>query len=192
MLKRERTLKELLMLLLLKLEGPIGRYRLKEMMGLSEREGVVRQMLADLQKDGYVSASRPGSMLTAEGQDLLNQRLNAYNIVDIKDIDLQELKTGPTSVGIHLKGKADAIHSGIEQRDAAVRAGSTGATILMFKNGLLSIPKVYPNLSSEKPELTNQLYRAFNLTEGDALIIISAKNRWRAMEGALAATRILA
>lgn len=32
----------------LKLNGPIGRYRLKEMLSLSEQEGIVRLMRSDL------------------------------------------------------------------------------------------------------------------------------------------------
>lgn len=190
--KRRLELKELLMLLLLKLEGPVGRYRLKHLLGMTEHEGLVKLMLANLRKNGHISADRLGSKLTVKGEALLDQRLKDYCIVTIEDVNIPLLKAGLVSVGIHLKGKADAIQSGMEQRDATVRAGATGATILTYKDGVLSIPKVYRDISSEYPNLTDQIHRSFSLADGDILIITSAKDRWRALEGALAAAKILA
>jgi hypothetical protein len=102
------------------------------------------------------------------------------------------LETGPTSFVIHLRGRADTIISGVKERDAAVRAGAVGATILTFKDGVLSVPTVYRDLSSKYPDLAEQIYRSFSLADGDALIVASAENRWRALEGTLAAARVLA
>jgi len=184
-------IKELLMLLLLKFEGPIGRYSLKEMLGLSEREGVVKSMLSVLQRGGYISSGRPGSKLTVKGEKLLEQRLKAQSIVDVKCLSLQSLETGPTSFIVHLRGRAEAIISGMNERDAAVRAGALGATVLTFKNGMLSVPTVYHNLSSKYPDLAKRIYESFSLADGDALIVASAENRWRALEGVLAAAKAL-
>ena len=184
--KRRSERKELLLLLLLRLEGPIGRYALKHMLGMAEHEGRVRQMLADLQEDGYVSASRRGSKLTVKGEEHLNQQLKTYNIADIKEVAIPPLEMGAVSIGIHLKGKASAIRSGMKQRDAAVRGGASGATILTFKEGVLSIPTVYRNLSSEHLNLVTQIHRSFSLTEADVLIITSAQDLGKALEGALA------
>ena len=190
--KRRLELKELLMLLLLKLEGPVGRYRLKHMLGMTEHEGVVKLMLADLRRNSHISADRLGSKLTVKGEELLDQRLKDYSIETIEDVNIPPLEAGLVSVGIHLKGKADAIQSGIEQRDATVRAGATGATILTYKDGVLGIPKVYRDISSEYPDLNDQIHRSFSLVDRDVLIITSAKDRWKALEGALAAAKILA
>jgi len=185
-------IKELLMLLLLKFEGPIGRYSLKEMLGLSEREGVVKSMLSDLHRGGYISSGRPGSRLTVKGEKLLEQRLKAHSIIDVKHLSLQPLETGPTSFIVHLRGRAEAIISGMNERDAAVRAGALGATVLTFKNGMLSVPTVYNNLTSKYPDLAKRIYGSFSLADGDALIVASAENRWRALEGVLAAATALA
>ena len=48
------------MLLVLNRKGQMGRYRLKEVIGLSEHEGLVKQMLVGLQKQGCISASKLG------------------------------------------------------------------------------------------------------------------------------------
>jgi len=185
--KRRSKLKELLMLLCLKSEGPIGRYRLKDMLGLSEYEGVVKLMLSDFRKEGYVSTSKLGSKLTAKGEKLLAQRLKTYNIIDVKDFDLPDLKTGPVTVGIQIRGKADKIRFGIDERDAAVKAGAQGATVLTFKDGALRFPPILEDLSSKYPELAAKILETYGLIDGDIIIFVSAENRWRALEGALAA-----
>ncbi len=185
-------LKELLMLLILKFEGPVGRYRLKGMLGLSEHEGRVKRMLADLRRGSYASSGRSGSKITAKGEALLKRHLNMYGIKDVKDLKLQPLETGPASFVIHLRGKANAVTSGIRERDAAIRGGALGAVVLTFKNGVLSVPTVYPDLSSVYPELVEEICKSFSLADGDVLIIASAENKWRALEGGLAAARALA
>lgn len=186
--RRKRSkLKELLMLLCLKFEGPIGRYRLKDMLEMSEYEGIVKLMLSDLRKRGYVSPGKLGSKLTVKGEKLLVQHLKAYDVVDVKDFDVLYLKTGPVSVGIQIRGKANKIRFGIEQRDAAVRAGAKGATVLTFKEGVLGLPPMFDDLSSKYPELAAKILETYNLINGDIIIFVSAENRWRALEGALAA-----
>jgi hypothetical protein len=175
------------MLLCLKFEGPVGRYRLKDMLGLSEHEGIVKLMLSDLQKRGYVSAGKLGSILTVKGEKLLVQHLKAYDVVDVKDFDVLDLKTGPVSVGIQIRGKANKIRFGIEQRDATVRAGAKGATVLTFKEGVLGLPPMFDDLSSKYPDLAAKILETYNLINGDVIIFVSAGNRWRALEGALAA-----
>jgi predicted transcriptional regulator len=184
-------LKELLLLLVLKHKGPVGRYRLKHMLGMSDHEGIIKLMLADLRDDAYISTSNLGAQLTSKGEAFLVSRLKEYQIVHIKDIDYPFIEAGPFSVGVQLKGKAGAITSGMAQRDAAVRAGAIGATILTSDNGVLGIPTVYRDLSSQQPTLSTQILQSFSLTGGDVLIITSAPSRWRAFEGALAAAKTL-
>ena len=48
---------------------------------------------------------------------------------------------------------ADAIKSGIEQRDIAIKAGAVGATTLIFKNGIFLIPETNFNALSEESQL---------------------------------------
>jgi len=63
---------------------------------------------------------------------------------------------------------------------------------LTFKDGVLAIPTVFQNISSEYPNLPKQIHGLFSLTNGDILLVVSAKDQWRALEGALAAAKILA
>lgn len=185
--KKRSKFKELLLLLLLKNHGPIGRYALKEMLDMPEHEGIIRYMLTELTEEGYVSSNRKGSRLTISGEGMLEKRLKDYNIIEIKDVTLPFLMSGPKAVGIHIKGKSNSIQSGIEQRDAAIRTGANGATVITMNNGLLSVPQVYNNLASENKEIIDQIKKSFNLRDNDVLIVVSAENRWKALEGALAA-----
>lgn len=190
--RRKRSeVKELLMLLILNREGPVGRYRLKEMIGLSEHEGVVRQMLANLQRQGYTSASRSGCALTQKGKALLEKSLRAHHIAAIKTFDSPILKAGPISIGSHLKNMADKIELAMEIRDIAVRGGATGATIILFKEGKLSIPSVRPDFLSEHPNLAKKIRESFNLEDNDVVVIVSAEDEWRGFEASITIARTL-
>lgn len=190
--RRKRSgLKELLLLLALKMEGSIGRYRLKGVLGLSEHEGLVRLMLAELKRGGYASASRSGCELTEEGERLLRGRLASYGIVGIGDVDLEALNVGPESVALHVRDRSIEASSLILMRDAAVRAGAAGGMVIKYSEGHLEVPSVYKDLSKEDSELTEGLLKRFDLSEGDMLIIGFSDDRWRALEGALSAARVL-
>ena len=183
--KKRSEIKELLMLQILNREGPIGRYRLKDIIGLSEHEGVVRQMLANLQKQGNISAGRSGCTLTKKGKTLLEKRLKANHIMDIKTFDSPILRAGPVSIGVHLQNMADKIGSAMEIRDVAVRGGATGATIILFKEGELSIPSVHPDFLSEHPNLAKKIRESFNLEDNDVVVIVSAEDEWRGFEASI-------
>lgn len=186
--KRKQTseVKELLLLLALKKAGPIGRYRLKSLLNFTEREGVVRRMLNDLEREGLVSASKTGSKLTSDGELHLKKKLDAYNIVVVEQFDFRELGFN-NSYCIHIHGSANNIETVVKHRDDAVRAGALGATIIIYKNGVLKVPKVYPNLSDEYPKIVEGLHHRFNMLDNDVLVVGFAEDKWRALEGAIAA-----
>jgi DNA-binding PadR family transcriptional regulator len=183
--EKRSKLKELLMLLVLNWEGSMGRYRLKDAIGLSEHEGLVKQMLADLKKQDYISASNSGCALTEKGRTLLEKRLKALRIVDIKPFDLPLFKAGPVSIGLHLRNTVNKIGSAMEIRDIAVRGGATGATIILFKEEKLSVPSVYSDILSENPSLVKKIREYFNLENNDVIAIVSADDTWRGFEASI-------
>jgi len=183
--KKRSEIKELLMLLILNREGPVGRYRLKDLMKLSEHEGLIRQMLADLQKQGHISASKTGCILTQNGKISLEKRLKLLNIVDIKPFDSPILKTGLISIGVHLQNMAYKIGSVINTRDIAIRGGATGATIILFNKGKLSVPSVHPDFLSENPGLIKKIQDSFKLEDNDVVTIVSADDEWQGYEASI-------
>ena len=189
--KKRSEIKELLMLMILNRKGPIGRYRLKEMLNLSEHEGVIRYMLTDLQNQSYVSASKLGCALTQKGKALLEKRLRAYDIIDIKTFYTPILTTTPISMGLHIQNKADKIESAMKLRDHAVRGGAVGATIILFKDEKLIIPSVNIGFFSRHPTLAKKIHDAFSLENNDILVVVSTEEEWRGMEASITIAKVL-
>lgn len=183
--KKRTEIKELLLILALKKAGPIGRYRLKKILDLSEYEGIVRLMLTDLEGKGIISASRKGCKLTRKGESLLAKSLGAYNIAKIKQVDLRSLGLD-NSFCVHVRDHAEMIRPVAQYRDAAVRAGALGAIILKYADGILAVPNVYSDFSLEYPKLTAEILQGFDFLNGDVLILGFAGDEWKALEGALA------
>ncbi len=184
MLEKNVDLKQLLLLLVLKNEGPIGRYRLDDMLYLPE--GVVRGLLLKLSKEGYISAGKPGCQLTNNGRALLSRLLAKYGVTEIKEFEEKSLKIAEKHIAVQVKGKAEFVKSAMKHRDIAVRACANGAIILTYSRGVLSIPNVYSNLTAENPKLAERITQAFKMEEGDLIILSGAENKWRALEGSLA------
>jgi hypothetical protein len=66
---------------------------------------------------------------------------------------------------------ADAIKTGIEQRDIAIKAGAIGATTLIFKNGIFLIPTTNFNALSEEPQIQKKLIESLHPENNDVIII---------------------
>ena len=186
-MNEQKFIKEVLALLWINKYGVLGRYRLRKLLDLTE--GVTRGLLKKLSNEGLVKAEgRKGFSLTQKGLENLKQKLKEFKIKEIKEIDIDELKTSGESVIIHLKNLEHNVRNGLEQRDAAVKAGANGATTLIFKNGVLYIPFNFQNPEELPKELSRMLMDQFNLKEGDVLIIGFGKDKAKALEGALAAS----
>jgi predicted transcriptional regulator len=182
--------KHLLLLLALRKVGPVGRYRLKEILDLTEHEGIVRRMLKDLESKEHISTSKAGSKLTQAGESHLKKTLKDYSIMKIAKLDMQSLGLR-NSYCVHIRDQADKIGSVLKHRDDAVRAGALGAVVVLFKKGKIEVPRVYSDLSSKHQSVANSLIKKFDLLNKDVLIIGFADDEWRALEGALGtATKI--
>lgn len=184
MYEKESLLKQLLLLLIIKSEGPIGRYRLDDMLNLPE--GIVRGLILNLLNGKNISTSKLGCQLTVKGEVFLKKLLIKYGIAEIKGFEAEPLKIAEKTIAVQVKRKAQLVLSAMEQRDIAVRAGARGAILLTYHNGILRIPTAYSNLATEHPKLAEQIIHSFKLGNGDLIIISGAENKWRALEGSLA------
>ena len=81
---------------------------------------------------------------------------------------------------------------GIEQRDAAVRAGATGACTVLMKHGRLVMPQGSDEwkLDLDDP-LAQELMNIFHPRHDDVIIIASANERTVAEYAAIAAGLML-
>ncbi|MEM4980818.1 MAG: DUF4443 domain-containing protein [Candidatus Bathyarchaeia archaeon] len=171
------------LLRLLAKSDSIGRGKISERLGLGE--GAVRTMLKKLSKNGIITISRNGCSLTPKGKKVWTSIEEI--MPKIIEIGRNELTLAPKSVAILVKGCADKVKSGIEQRDAAVFSGAKGAVTIISKNNKLIIPSVSMNLEKDYPLAFKDIVYSIKPGEGDVIIISSGDSLREAEYGALAA-----
>ena len=159
--------------------GPIGRQRLTGILGLGE--GSVRTIVNFLTARGLVRADESGMRLTAKGA----REVEAAGF-SLATVNARGLCVGECDVAVLVRGRAELVRDGLRQRDEAVKAGAAGATTLVFRGGRLLMPPE-TDLDSSYPQLARQVRAAFELREGDVIVIGSAGDLRAAEDGALAA-----
>jgi predicted transcriptional regulator len=160
---------------------PFGRKALVEETGLGE--GSIRTILAKLDEYGLINSSRSGRSLTPDGEKV-KERLN--RIIKIADIGSLSITKSPYNVAVRVKGGAEKVNTGMEQRNAAIRAGAKGTTTITIKGGSVIIPGFGPdvNVREEYPEDAERLIEILEADDGDAIIIGSEIMRHKADEAA--------
>ncbi|MFP4115592.1 MAG: DUF4443 domain-containing protein [Candidatus Aenigmatarchaeota archaeon] len=161
-------------------EEPIGRMKLMDELGLSEAS--TRTLLKRLRESGLVETSTKGHRLTEKGRKIANNL--AYKLSGPFFLESSELTVGESNVCVAVSDASSKINDGIEQRDAAVKAGAEGATTVKHENEKLQ-------LMGEKVDLPEKVKGKLNLEDGDVLIIGSGKTKKEAEEGSLAAALTL-
>ncbi len=158
-------------------EGPIGRKALAEYLQIGE--GSTRTILDKMMKEGSIESSRLGIVITDRGRRKLDN-----TGVEARQVDLSDLTLGKFNCAVLIKGMADRVRLGCEQRDEAVRAGAVGATTLVVYRGSMVFPgdEEFPDQSLVAP-----LRNYFRVNDGDVIIIGSAFNYELAEKGAVTA-----
>ena len=161
---------------------PIGRLGLSERLGLGE--GTTRTLIDRLLEARLAKISKRGCELTESGSLILkdlSSKLGAMTRVSRSPITI-----GPYDFGILVRKAAKKVNSGIEQRDAAVRAGANGAVTFVFRGHRLLMPPVR-NRIVESRGATEQILEGFRPRENDVVIIAGADTERLAEDGARAA-----
>lgn len=164
-------------------EKKFGRGKLAK--SLSVGEGATRTIVDRLKEAGLIETSKAGCALTTKGVEFWKD----YKSIFEKKVEIgkNELTLSDCNFAIHVKNRGDKIRSGVEQRDAAIKAGAKGATTIVFVNGKLNIPSVSSDVKSDFPRATAQILNLFKVKENDVIIIVSANDSKKANYGALAA-----
>ena len=160
----------------------IGRNKLSERLGLGE--GTTRTLIDRLLDARLIEISRSGCELTRSGHSVLNelnQRLGTRTTVPRSSATV-----GTYNFGILVKGAANMVKTGIEQRDAAVRAGADGAVTFVVKHGELVMPPA-ESVMRRQGDFAKKIQEAFRPQESDVIIISGADSQQNAEEGARAA-----
>jgi predicted transcriptional regulator len=152
---------------------PIGRKRLSEILGLGE--GETRTLVKHLRNEDVIKVSRTGVVLSRLGKKLLFELKTKIR----KEIEIPEssLTVGPHNIAVLIKKAADSVKYGLEQRDAALKAGAIGATTLVFKNDRLAMPGVNEDVFANIRSIHDLLIAKLRPEEDDVIIIGSGANK---------------
>jgi hypothetical protein len=181
---------ELFILWLLRTEGEIGRYRLAEMLGVPQ--GIARGILVHMNRDGLIQARyRAGTRASSKGLRRLVTLMKLHNLKLVKRSDKGLLGLDSSSVLFHVSGRSRQLGQGIEQRDAAIKSGATGAVTFFFDGRALKFPGVAESLQKRDPAAFEQLKNQLVMKRGDVVLIAFASTWWDAARGGFAAVRTL-
>ena len=170
-------------------EGQIGRIELSRKLGVGE--GAIRTMIKHLMQANIIEVAKEGCVLTKRGAQLyksLRAKVSTVSLVEAKQFALDRV-----SAAVLVRRVGRVVKKGIEQRDAAIRAGATGACTLVFQNREFLMPMSETEewrLSQDDP-LFQDLSKLFTPEDGDVVVLTSAPDRPKAEHGAMAAALTL-
>jgi predicted transcriptional regulator len=144
-------------------------------------EGSMRTIIEFLRDKGYVDVKQTGIKISTKGMEFVRNLP-----IRVERLDPSDISIAMRNVAVLVKNRADKVTLGIEQRDAAIKAGAEGATTIVVKGGKLLVPPDYL-LDKEKPEIARGLRKLLSPGEGDIVIVGAAQEYNQAEDGALAA-----
>lgn len=164
-------------------ESPVGRLKLSQRLKIGE--GSTRTILKHLRVRGIVKGTRKGYMLTRKGMKIYG--FLQEHILGPLELPKTNLAFGEYNVAFLVRGAAEAVRLGLEQRDAAVRVGSLGALTLVYKGRRLIMPGAEKRYSKDLLKVQQLLTEKFGFEEGDVVVVGVGGSKRSAELGAKAA-----
>ena len=127
-------------------------------------EGIVRTILTRLNNMGFLDITKRGITLSGTGIDFLDTLG-----ISLMDLERTDSAIGGYQVALLIKGKAELIQKGIEQRNSALKAGGDGCTTIICKGGRLILPPDW-DVDESSPSMSSQI-RSHGIEEGDVVLI---------------------
>jgi len=151
----------------------ISRSLMMQELGLGE--GSIKTLVKHLKMYNLVENSNAGMWLTSKGETLY-AKLH-LSIPREMDISKCSVALGKFNHAVLLKEMAYNIKSGIEQRDAAIKAGAVGATTLICKNERLVLPGTGEDLMRNDQKIHSLIMKKLEPEQNDVIIIGSSQNK---------------
>lgn len=159
--------------------GRLGRTKLASTMELGV--GEVRTMIKRLKDSGLIRVSSNGCELTDVGQK--NYSAVKKVVYWRSEVQAQSLGIGKYCWAFIIRGKSHSVKLGIEQRDAAIKAGASGVLTIMFSKDQFLIPVEGTNCEPTKPSEPWMTIRKSSPQDGDVVIISGASDSQQAEKG---------
>ena len=145
------------------------------MLELGLGEGSVKTLVKHMKRHDLIENSNAGMWLTNKGKTLYTKL--HHSIPKEMNISKCSVALGKFNHAVLLKDMAYNIRSGIEQRDAAIKAGAVGATTLIFKNQRLVLPGTDEDLMRNDQKIHSLIIEKLAPEENDVIIIGSSQNK---------------
>ncbi len=174
---------------ILRLRGrSLGRGALARELGLGD--GAVRTLINALKDHELIEVRKEGCVLTAKGNKTYSSLRKSISLPE--EVGASPLTVGAHNIAIRVKGHSDGITTGVQERDAAIKEGGTGATILQYNNNLFKMPSGPDDCEKEYPDpIWDWLRLHLKVGQGDTIILGSGTTQLEARRAALAVVRRL-
>jgi hypothetical protein len=106
--------------------------------------------------------------------------------IRVINLDVGDSVVGEYTQSLLVMGVSDKVFNGMQQRDAGIKAGATGCTTLVIRDGRLLIPPDW-NVDEENPHLAKEIREDVGMTESDVIIVGGGKTMPLAIEAAVTA-----
>ncbi len=137
-------------------------------------EGAVKTLIRRLKEENLVDTTKAGTYLTSNGKKLADffEKSIPYECHIEKSITM----TKKHNHAILLRGCANSINSGLEQRDYAILYGSEGCLTLLYKNQSFIFPSEDKEALNDDIKTKEILEKKLHPKEGDVIIISSSND----------------
>ncbi|MDQ3806771.1 MAG: DUF4443 domain-containing protein [Thermoproteota archaeon] len=140
--------------------------------GLVLGEGTVRTLIKHLKMQGLIETSNIGTKMTVKGKSVYKGLLSA--IPAEMSLPKCSIALSRFNYAVLVREFGFAVRLGIEQRDAAIKMGATGATTLLFKENKFVMPANNNDSLKKEQDVRRMLVEKLNPKDGDVIIIGSA------------------
>jgi uncharacterized Zn ribbon protein len=148
--------------------------------GLVLGEGTVKTLIKHLKMQGLIETSNRGTKLTVKGKSICEGLLSA--IPAEMSLPKSSVALSRFNYAVLVREFGFAVGLGIQQRDAAIKMGATGATTLLFKDNKFVMPANSDDSLRKDREVRRMIVEKLNPREGDVIIIGSSDNNEKTAE----------
>jgi len=143
-------------------------------------EGSVKTLVKHMKMHGLVQTSNGGTRMTAKGKGICEGLLSAMP----SELSLPRCSValGRFNYAVLVREFGFAVRSGVEQRDAAIKMGATGATTLVVKEGKFVMHASTQDSLKKEPLVRKMVVEKLRPEDGDVVIIGSADNSEKTAE----------
>jgi predicted transcriptional regulator len=165
-------------------EQVLGRNKLAQKLHVGE--GAIRTIINRLKDADLITTSKEGCRLTEKGREIWKQFEDVFP--KRVEIERSDLSTADYNYAFLVKDRGHKVKSVIDHRDAAIVAGAKKATVMIYKNGHLSIEPFSEQIEKEFPEAAERILRRLEPQNNDVIITAGGDTPLKAKRGAFASS----